>query len=59
MEPYYIWVRIRAQKLGMPYEAVRPIILEILEITNGAGLLSGKVQQTGTEDPEADQAIGE
>ena len=28
MEPYCRWVRIRAQKLGMPYEAVRPIILE-------------------------------
>ena len=28
MESYYRWVRIRAQKLGMPYEAVRPIILE-------------------------------
>ena len=28
MEPYCIWVRIRAQKLGMPYEAVRHIILE-------------------------------
>ena len=29
MESYYRWVRIRAQKVGMPYEAVRPIILEI------------------------------
>ena len=28
MEAYYKWVRIRAQKLGMPYEAVRPVILE-------------------------------
>ena len=28
MESYYRWVCIRAQKLGMPYEAVRPIILE-------------------------------
>ena len=29
MESYLRWVRIRAQKLGMPYEAVRPIIVEI------------------------------
>ena len=29
MEPYLRWVRIRAQNLGMPYEAVRPIIVEI------------------------------
>ena len=28
MEAYYKWVCIHAQKLGMPYEAVRPIILE-------------------------------
>ena len=28
MEPYCKWVRIRAQRLGMPYEAVRPLILE-------------------------------
>ena len=28
MEAYHKWVRIRAQKLGMPYEAARPIILE-------------------------------
>ena len=29
MEAYYKWVRIRAQKLGMPYEAVRPVTLEV------------------------------
>ena len=29
MEPYLRWVRIRAQKLGMPYEAVLPIIVEV------------------------------
>ena len=29
MEPYLRWVRIRAQKLGMPYEAVRPVTLEV------------------------------
>ena len=28
MEPYLRWVRIRAQKLGMPYEAVLPVIVE-------------------------------
>ena len=31
MEPYFRWVRIRAQKLGMPYEAVRPITLEVAD----------------------------
>ena len=29
MEPYLRWVRIHAQKLGMPYEVVRPVILEV------------------------------
>ena len=28
MEPYLRWVRIRAPKLGMPYEAVLPVIVE-------------------------------
>ena len=28
MEAYYKWFRIRSQKLVMPYEAVRPVILE-------------------------------
>ena len=31
MEPYLRWVRIRAQKLGMPYEAVLPIIVEVAD----------------------------
>ena len=31
MEPYLWWVRIRAQKLGMPYEAVLPIIVEVTD----------------------------
>ena len=31
MEAYYKWVRIRAQKLGMPYEAVIPITLEVAD----------------------------
>ena len=31
MESYFKWVRIRAQKLGMPYEAVRPITLEVAD----------------------------
>ena len=30
MEPYLRWVRIRAQKLGMPYEAVLPKLLRLL-----------------------------
>ena len=29
MEPYLKWVCICAQKLGMPYEAVLPIIVEV------------------------------
>ena len=28
MQPYLQWVRARAQKLGMPYEAVFPVIVE-------------------------------
>ena len=28
MQPYLRWVRARAQKLGMPYEAVLPVIVE-------------------------------
>ena len=28
MQPYLQWVRARAQKLGMPYEAVLPVIVE-------------------------------
>ena len=36
MEPYLRWVCIRAQKLGMPYEVVRPIIVEI---SNEEGVL--------------------
>ena len=31
MEPYPRWVRIRSQKLGMPYEAVRPVTLEVAD----------------------------
>ena len=31
MEPYLKWVRIRAQKLGMSYEAVLPIIVEVAD----------------------------
>ena len=31
MEPYLRWVRIRAQKLGMPYEVVLPITLEVAD----------------------------
>ena len=31
MELYLRWVRIRAQKLGMPYEAVLPITLEVAD----------------------------
>ena len=31
MEPYLRWVRIRAQKLGMLYEAVLPIIVEVAD----------------------------
>ena len=29
MEPYLRWVHIRAQKLGIPYEVVLPIIVEV------------------------------
>ena len=28
MEPYLQWVRAHAQKLGMPYEAVLPVIVK-------------------------------
>ena len=28
MQPYLQWVRARAQKLGMPYEVVFPVIVE-------------------------------
>ena len=28
MEPYLQWVRARAQKLGMPYEVVQPVIVK-------------------------------
>ena len=28
IEPYLRWVRARAQKLGMPYEVVLPVIVE-------------------------------
>ena len=28
MQPYLQWVRARAQKLGMPYEAVLSVIIE-------------------------------
>ena len=31
MEPYLLWVRIRAQKLGMSYEAVLPVIVEVAD----------------------------
>ena len=31
MELYLRWVRIRAQKLGMPYQAVLPIIVEVAD----------------------------
>ena len=31
MEPYLRWVRIRAQKLGMPYEVVLPVIVEVAD----------------------------
>ena len=36
MEPYLRWVRIRAHKLGMPYEVVRPVTLEV---ANEEGIL--------------------
>ena len=36
MEPYLRWVRIPAQKLGMPYEVVWPIIVEV---SNEEGVL--------------------
>ena len=28
MQPYLQWIRARAQKLGMPYQAVLPVIVE-------------------------------
>ena len=28
MQPYLQWVRAHAQKLGMPYEAILPVIVE-------------------------------
>ena len=31
MDPYLRWVRIHAQKLGMPYEVVLPIIVEVAD----------------------------
>ena len=31
MEPYLQWVRARAQKLGMSYEVVLPVIVEIAD----------------------------
>ena len=31
MQPYLQWVRARAQKLGLPYEAVLPVIIEHID----------------------------
>ena len=36
MQPYIQWVRARAQKLGMPYEAVLPVIVEHTDEEGGS-----------------------